>query len=113
MMPEASRALLRGNHPAPTATRTGYKKAAIPLSVRREVAIRYGCPPGGETTAPCAYCGKPGGITWFRCRDGRPSSWVWFGHELDHAIAESKGGPTTAANIVLACRRCNRRKASR
>ena len=89
-----------------------YKKVAIPLPVRREVAVRYGCPPGGETTAACFYCGKPGGIQWFRRRDGRPSSWVWFELELDHVVAESRGGPTVADNLVLACRSCNRRKAA-
>lgn len=92
------------------AVRTRVVKDAIPLSVRRELALRYGCPPGGFTDAPCAYCGRLGRIHWFRRRDERPSAWVWFAHEMDHVVPESKGGPTTAENLVLACRRCNRKK---
>jgi len=90
-----------------------YRKAAIPLRVRRDVALRYGCPPGGEVDVPCHYCAKPGKIRWFTRRDGHPSAWVWFGHELDHHLAESVGGPTTVENLVLACQSCNRHKSSK
>jgi 5-methylcytosine-specific restriction endonuclease McrA len=82
---------------------TTYKKRAIPSAVRREVARRYGVR-GGRGQAPCHYCGHLGGIYWMT------SAWVVFDHELDHVIPERRGGPTAAANIVLACRPCNRRK---
>lgn len=90
-----------------------YRKAAIPNAVRREVALRYGCPPGGEIEVECHYCPRRAAIHWFTLSSGRPSSWVWFGHELDHVIPEYLGGPTIAENIVLACRRCNRSKGAR
>lgn len=89
-----------------------YKKQAIPRAARREVALRYGCPPGGTIWVGCHYCDRPGEIYWHRLHGGRPSAWVSFDHELDHVIPESKGGPTAAVNLVLACRPCNRRKAA-
>jgi 5-methylcytosine-specific restriction endonuclease McrA len=92
---------------------TGYRKKAIPLPVRRQLAVRYGCPPGGRITVPCHYCPRLGHIAWMRNGNGSPSSWVHFGHEIDHVHPESAGGPTTAENLVLACQRCNRRKGVR
>lgn len=90
--------------------RTGYKKKAIPDRVRREVAVRYGCPPGGTIAVRCAYCPKLGRITWYPNKDGGGSFWVHFEHQMDHVIPEFLGGPTEADNIVLACGPCNRRK---
>ena len=90
-----------------------YRKAAIPAAVRREVAQRYGCPPGGKCEAACHYCGVPAHIWWPARSDGRPGGWVHFGHELDHVHPEFHGGLATADNIVLACRPCNRRKGAR
>lgn len=88
--------------------RSTYKKATIPSAVRREVARRYGGSPGRTINVPCHYCGTPGYVWW----EGLPS-WPCFGHELDHVIPERLGGPTTADNLVLACRSCNRRKGTR
>jgi 5-methylcytosine-specific restriction endonuclease McrA len=90
-------------------------KLAIPLAVRRDVALMAGAIPGETTTTHCVYCGVPGEIFWpMLCRSNRPSGWVTFpGLELDHKIPESRGGPMTAENIVLACRSCNRRKGTR
>lgn len=91
-----------------------FKKATIPASVRREVAIRAGAIPGKEVRIFCAYCGEPGWASWVWLKeDGTPTSWVALTLELDHVIAEFRGGPTTADNIVLACRPCNRRKGHR
>ena len=90
-----------------------YRKAVIPQAVRRAVARRYGCPPGGKIQVPCHYCGAPGQISWQMLHSGRPGAWVHFGHELDHRIPEFHGGPTTAENIVLACQPCNRKKGTR
>ena len=87
-----------------------FKKKAIPMAVRRAIATRYGCPPGGTTNAPCHYCGEIAMIQWHTRMDGQPSYWVNFGHEMDHVIPEFFGGPTTADNLVLACRPCNRSK---
>lgn len=87
-----------------------YRKRAIPLAVRRDVALKYACEPGRHAQAECHYCGRTGGIYWHQVRSGRPSSWVTFDHELDHVVPERLGGPSTVDNIVLACRSCNRRK---
>jgi 5-methylcytosine-specific restriction endonuclease McrA len=86
-------------------------KASIPLAVRRQVALKYGCKPGESAEAACYYCGEPGSIYWPRTRKGQPSAWVAFSRlEIDHFVAESKGGPTESENLVLACRTCNRSK---
>lgn len=90
-----------------------YKKVTIPQDVRRTVALRYGCQPGEAIVVPCHYCRRPGRITWFRLYGGRPSAWVHFEHQMDHVIPEYHGGPTTASNIVLACKRCNCSKGAR
>jgi 5-methylcytosine-specific restriction endonuclease McrA len=87
-----------------------YKKVAIPNEVRRGVAKKYGCEPGGEKLVECYYCGQPGTINWWKLTSGKPGSWVTFSLELDHADCESTGGQTNENNIVLACRNCNRRK---
>lgn len=86
---------------------TGYQKKAIPNVVRREVALRYGCPPGGRIHVPCHYCGKLGVIHWWPLPNGQPSGWVSFGHQLDHVVPEFHGGPMVADNFVLACKSCN------
>jgi len=91
-----------------------FVKAAIPQAVRREVALRAGGIPGQTVPAACTYCGAPGRIYWPNLHSGRPGSWVNFHDlELDHVIPEFKGGPSTADNIVLACRPCNRGKGHR
>jgi 5-methylcytosine-specific restriction endonuclease McrA len=88
--------------------------ARIPDSVRREVALRHGCEPGQQIPARCAYCSADGKIHWHRLRSGRPSGWVSFvGLELDHVHPSSRGGASTARNLKLACRRCNRSKRDR
>jgi 5-methylcytosine-specific restriction endonuclease McrA len=97
----------------PSSAPSAYKKRAIPNAVRREVATRYGCPPGERIYVGCHYCGQPDYIHWWRNPNGKPSGWVSFGHELDHVIPEVAGGPTTADNLVLACRPCNRRKGAK
>lgn len=86
---------------------SAYKKKAIPLAVRREVARRHGASYRVGGSAPCRYCGAIGRIYWPQ------PHWVTFDHELDHIIPERHGGPATADNIDLACRRCNRRKGTK
>ena len=89
-------------------------KSAIPAGVRREVAAQHGGAPGETTAAACAYCGAAGLVHWPPLFSGRPGAWVSFpGLELDHIIPESHGGPTTADNLTLACRPCNRKKGAR
>lgn len=90
-----------------------YRKKAIPLAVRRGVALKYRCKPGGTAVAPCHRCGRPGRITWHRLYSGKPSSWVTFEHELDHLHPERHGGDATVENIALACRPCNRKKGAK
>lgn len=87
-----------------------YRKKAIPAAVRRDVARKYGCPPGGRVVVPCHYFGTPDAIEWHRMYSGKPSYWVSFGHELDHLHPEFLGGETTAEELVLACLPCNRSK---
>ncbi|HMM41916.1 MAG TPA: HNH endonuclease signature motif containing protein [Thermomicrobiales bacterium] len=98
-------------HPTPSKIpRENSRKLAIPQSVRRAVALKYGCDPGETKDVSCYYCGLPGRIHWHRRKDGKPSAWVSFTLELDHFEAESAGGKGVADNIVLACRECNRSK---
>src|SRR5215207_290684 len=76
--------LARMNPPQPSSVPEEdgpYKKRAIPLAARREVALRYGCPPGGSIRVGCHYCDKPGEIYWYRLFSGRPSCWVTSDHE--------------------------------
>lgn len=87
-------------NPKPT-----FKKKAIPLSVRREIAVRHGLKgPGENKQISCHYCGKnTGEINWMN------PSWVHFsGLEMDHVVPESMGGANNSENIVLACKSCNR-----
>jgi 5-methylcytosine-specific restriction endonuclease McrA len=86
-----------------------YKKRAIPQAVRREVCIRAGAVFGHVVNIKCAYCPKVGRVSW-RYTYGWPQI---VDLELDHVIPERHSGPSTADNIVLACRRCNRRKGAR
>lgn len=51
-------------------------------------------------------------------RDG--AACVWCGHEpwpqdlsAEHLLPRSRGGTRAGANLVLACRRCNKRRGSR
>jgi len=86
-------------------------KVSIPLQVRREIAVKYGCKPGEQLVVSCYYCGAPGLIHWPRTRKGLPGAWVAFSNlELDHFVPEREGGATSEDNLVLACRHCNRAK---
>lgn len=92
----------------PRDARGHFKKSAIPVSVRMEVAANNGGIPLQITDAKCVYCGAPGRIGWVT------KSWVWLdGLEFDHVVPEYHGGQTVASNLVLACRACNRRKGHR
>ena len=73
------------------------KKKAIPLPLRRQVIER--------DRGYCRYCGKRGAVhRWVR------SSWISIEHEIDHVFPESRGGKMALEILVVACRRCNRRK---
>ncbi len=85
-----------------------FKKKAIPAASRRGLAAANGAVPLRTTEASCHYCGAPGRIHWIT------TSWVWFEKlEMDHVHPESLGGDSSPANLVLACRRCNRSKGAR
>lgn len=90
-----------------------YKKRAIPMEVKRELARRAGAQAGDERhPAYCHYCGYEGYV-WWPIR-GRRSAWlVFYGLEMDHVEAEFNGGEATIENIVLACQTCNRSKGYR
>jgi hypothetical protein len=105
----------RVDHPAKSKiARESSRKLAIPLQVRRDVATRYNCKPGGSVDVGCYYCETGGKVQWFKLSNGKPSAWVVFpGMELDHFIPESNGGETVASNIVLCCRDCNRAKGTK
>ncbi len=98
------------DHPsASRIAREPSRKLAIPQAARRALAIKYGCPPGGEVAASCYFCGAPGKVYWFKLASGRPSSWVIFPDlEIDHFVPEASGGAGVADNLVLSCRGCNR-----
>lgn len=96
--------------PSPSEEDRPYKKIRVPDAVRREVAFRYGAVEGTPLYVKCHYCREAeGGIHIFS-----QTGWVAFAElELDHVMPEYLGGPSTADNIVLACRKCNRSKGSR
>lgn len=69
------------------------KRQNISAMLRKTVMDRDQC--------RCVYCGRTGseGI------DPEGNAW-----NIDHVVAVSRGGPTRADNLVLACQRCNLRK---
>lgn len=90
------------------------RKAAIRNWVRREIARRYGCPPGQKAfPVRCAFCETMGEIWWWTLSSGKPSAWVSFSLEIDHVIPESRGGSSLPENLVLSCQRCNRSRCNR
>lgn len=96
------------DHPRPSVlppAGTPYKKASIPPHVRRAVAWKYGAMPGVPKGVRCHWCQEAEGlIHWWTV-----GGWVAFQSlELDHLEPERMGGETSADNIVLSCRRCNR-----
>jgi 5-methylcytosine-specific restriction endonuclease McrA len=91
--------------------RRHFRKASIPNFVRRAVFARYGLSVGREANIRCHYCSFVGVAAWLASgRLGWPTS---PDLEMDHVEPEFHGGPTVAANIVLACRPCNRAKGSK
>jgi 5-methylcytosine-specific restriction endonuclease McrA len=62
---------------------------AISANLRRLVAER--------ADQHCEYCLLPADV-------------AFFPHEVDHVVALKHGGQTDAANLALACWRCNRHK---
>jgi 5-methylcytosine-specific restriction endonuclease McrA len=88
-----------------------FRKKAIPGIVKRAVVEAVGAIPGTTSAANCHYCDSAGEIWWPFTYTGKVGShMVLTGLEFDHVYPEFHGGPTTAENIVLACRPCNRRK---
>lgn len=73
--------------PAPPRNTSGRKKAVIPTALRWEVWNR--------DDFTCVDCGSREDLT------------------VDHVHPESKGGPTTLANLATRCRSCNSRKGVR
>lgn len=88
-----------------------YRKKTISGAVKVEVVSRYGAEPGSRSPANCHYCGASGGIWWPLTYAGKVRLHVGLiDLEFDHVYPESKGGPSTPENLVLACRPCNRSK---
>ena len=89
-----------------------FRKAHIPGTVKAQVASRYGAVPGSTLEGvKCHYCPAVGSIWWPLTYTGKVGAhMVTTGLEFDHVIPESKGGATSAENMVLACRPCNRAK---
>lgn len=101
------------SHPTPSRlSLERSRKIRITPEVRRAVAKKYGCEPGGDAICECYYCGAPGRLIWNKKADGSPSYWVSVtgGLEFDHFEPEASGGESACKNIVLACRACNRSK---
>ena len=97
----------RIDHPsASKLPREPYRKARVPDGIRREVAIRYGAKVGQPSMVTCHYCDAQGVAVLYS-----ETGWASFVDlEMDHVIPEYRGGEMTAANIVLACQKCNRSK---
>lgn len=64
---------------------------SVPVGLRQRVTVR--------AQERCEYCRFPQAESFFT-------------FEMEHIIAEKHGGPTTAANLALACPFCNRAKGS-
>lgn len=95
-------------------TRPRTIRKALPLSVRREVAMREGAKPGTSTPANCHVCGAPGSIGWPLTSTGKVGCWVnLLDLEFDHIVPVAHGGTNDAENIALACRYCNRSRGAR
>jgi hypothetical protein len=62
--------------------------------------------PADADSAPYVRPMKQGGVTL-----SDPDNWTW--PYLDHKHPQSKGGPSTLDNLVLACAPCNTRKGAR
>lgn len=86
----------------------------ITLPMRLAVAVRYGATPGEVAEIVCAYCPAPILIDWrtdaVRFVEGTDEGAT---ADLDHVHPLARGGPHTVANLVPACRRCNRSKGAR
>jgi 5-methylcytosine-specific restriction endonuclease McrA len=82
-----------------------FKKATLPVPLRNEVITR--------DKGTCQYCGKIGVMDNFHGRL-RVYEIISVSHkipfEIDHVIAEFKGGLSVLENLKLSCRKCNRSK---
>lgn len=88
-----------------------FKKGCIPADTRVAIAERMGVGPGQQRSVGCAKCGATGTIRRWMGYRGKPIKWTTFDDlELDHIVAESKGGSHHPDNIQLLCRFCNRSK---
>lgn len=93
---------------------TEYKKRPILATHRRSLALANGCSPGESSACKCNLCENTGVIAWFNKKNGEPSGWVHFSKlEIDHVVAESRGGSGDISNLQLLCRACNRRKGAK
>lgn len=72
-----------------------------------EMIDNFGVDEPGLTLARCAYCGEPIWIRWAPGEAPTFRTWTDEAVHLDHVIAESKNGPTSLDNTVLACAPCN------
>lgn len=99
-------------------------RAGTERRLRRAVARRAGCEMGGRYSALCAYCGVGLEVDWraaepvFREVKVEIVGPGWEGlvfvpmgpAHLDHVIPESRNGPTSLDNTVIACAPCNMAK---
>ena len=81
-----------------------FKKSSIPYRLKTFVTLR--------DKGMCQCCGKVGKIRprfgcYFLAYEKIYGDWVSF--DIGHIYPESLGGETTAENLLLMCRRCNRR----
>ena len=91
-----------------------YKKKAIPGAAKIAVVSAVGARPGTTSSIACAYCGAVGEVWWPLTYTGKVGShMVMPGFEFDHVIPEFHVGPSTAENLVIACRPCNRSKGAK
>lgn len=82
---------------------------------RAKVCARYGIKVNeGWQHVPCHWCGDASIRVAWSMTGKQTAGWATgWGAEFDHLIPLSKGGPNTAENVVIACRRCNRSRCNR
>lgn len=103
-------------------------RAGTRRRLRRAVAQRAGGEPGSEVETVCGYCGVGCVVEWavegeplffsltawtpYPERWGEPAGGLWLPEtaHLDHVIPESRNGPTSLDNTVIACAPCNMAK---
>jgi len=75
------------------------------------LAVHFGCPPGGQIEAFCHHCGAAGLIHWHKTKKGHLTRWITFpGLEIDCIESPVDKSEKSSYDVVLSCANCNRNK---